>query len=75
MLADGIVKPRQKVIDTVKKPEMFDKVSLPLEDKEPLLSCHEGYNMLHDSIQCIQSMLHCLKQSALQEAGLVAQRA
>ena len=24
--ADGIVKPRQKVIDTVKKPEMFDKV-------------------------------------------------
>lgn len=28
--ADGIVQPRQKVIDTVKKPEMFDKVRLTL---------------------------------------------
>lgn len=37
--ADGIVQPRQKVIDTVKKPEMFDKVRL---DVDYLLLCFES---------------------------------
>ena len=48
--ADGIVKPRQKVIDTVKKPEMFDKVRL----HRKLLLQRKEYDLMpvHGTISC-----------------------